>query len=170
MRLDLTDCHFFHCCLALKAFQIAGNGSNGEGLSTMFIRYGAVEFREAAVDLNCIPSLGVAHVIDPHVVVLAPEKGHSVESFALAEDIFCGYLALTFRDDPVLDTYFLSRVQVWPTSNVTCRKDPRDAGLEEFVDHNSAIHCQPGPFRQRHRRMHADAQYDEVSVQSLSII
>ena len=64
--------------------------------------------RDIAVDGDLVPGLGMADIIDRHVVMLAPEKRHRVERLALPQHVACRGLALAFRHHPVLDPDILS--------------------------------------------------------------
>src|SRR4026207_1059697 len=60
---------------------------------------------EAAIDLDGVPVLGVTHVVDGDVVVLAPEERHVGEARAVADDGAGDRLALPLRQYPVLDAH-----------------------------------------------------------------
>src|SRR4051812_11595797 len=64
--------------------------------------HGDVTVIRLAIHLDGIPLLGVADIVDAHVVVRAPEEGHLDERFTGAEHVAGGTLAHALRYHPVL--------------------------------------------------------------------
>src|SRR5260370_23292218 len=64
----------FHGGLSLQALQIARNSCDSESATAFLEKHGTIARIEAPIHLDNIPLLGVAHVIDSHVVVLTPEE------------------------------------------------------------------------------------------------
>ena len=98
---------------------------------------------ERTVDLDGVPSLGVADVLDRDVVVLAPEKRNRVEPLAIAEHVPSGHLTLALGDDPVFDADSRAGVGIGPSSDVAGGEHARRAGLEILVDGDAAIDASP---------------------------
>ena len=61
--------------------------TTAKGAPAEFVSYRTVFCLKAAVDFDGVPLLCVANVIEGHVVVLAPEKWHSIKTFAAAQHI-----------------------------------------------------------------------------------
>src|SRR5258705_38277 len=80
--------------------------------------------RDVAVDGNLVPCLGVADIIDRHVVVLAPEKWHGVECLALPQHIARGGLALAFGHHPMLDPDILAGMRIGPARDIAGGVNP----------------------------------------------
>jgi hypothetical protein len=83
---------------------------------------------------------------------------------------FCSCLALALCDDPMLDTDSFAGVRVGPTSDVSCSKDARRAGLEVLVGYNSTVHRQFGLFCERNGRTYTNTKHEEIGVHSFAII
>src|SRR5438128_1400898 len=103
-------CSRFEARFSLQALQISVDGDDRQSALATPERDAAISRGDAAVDLELVPADGVPHVRDGDVVVSAPEKGHEVTPFALAEHVAGGDLALALRDDPVFDTDCLARM------------------------------------------------------------
>ena len=86
--------------------------------------HGDVVLRRIAVHDRGVPPLGVADVVDAHVVVRAPEERHVVEPLARAEDVARRRLSHALRHDPVLHADALAGVHVGPPRDVSRREDP----------------------------------------------
>ena len=113
--------------------------------------------------------LRVADVVDRHVVVLAPEEGHGVESVTLAQDVSRRRLALTLRHDPVLDPDALAGVRIRPARDVAGGKDAGSAGLEPLVHQDPAVDREAGLLRQLDVGPDADAGHHEVGREPLAV-
>ena len=113
-------------------------------------------------DVDAVPALGVAHVVDGHVVVRAPEEGHEVAPHLGAEDAPGRDLAHALGDDPVLDADRLAAPRVGPARHVADRPDARRARDELLVDDDPAVGLEPGLLRERHVGTHPGADDDEV--------
>jgi hypothetical protein len=124
----------FHGGLGLQALEISQDGYSSESATAFLVRYGTIACIEAPIDLGSVPLLGVAYVIDSHVLMLAPGEWDGVKPFATAKDMLSCYLPLTFRHHPVLDANSFAGVRIGPTSGIAGREDSRHVGLEVFVD------------------------------------
>ena len=82
-----------------------------------------------AVDVGAVPALGVADVVELHVVVLAPEERRLRERRAAAEHVEGRDAPHALRDGPVLDAHALARLAVRVARDVAGREDARRAGL-----------------------------------------
>ena len=94
MRLHCT----FHSGLSLQTLEISRDGYSSETATAFFIEHGAITRIEATVDLDSVPLLGVADVIDSYLVVLTPEEWNSVEPFATSLPwVVCGFAGALAR-------------------------------------------------------------------------
>src|SRR6266496_6747394 len=84
----------FHVGLSLQAFEISRDGYSSENATAFLVCHGTIARIEAPIDLDSLPLLRVAHVIDSHIVVLTPKEWNSVKLFAMAKNILCRYLPL----------------------------------------------------------------------------
>jgi hypothetical protein len=158
----------FHGGLSLQALEIARDGYDSESATAFLVRHGTIARIEAPIDLDSLPLLGVAHVIDSHVVVLTPEERNSVKLFATAKNILSRYLPLALSNHPVLDANSLAGVRVGPAGSIANSEDSGHAGFEVFVDFDTPIDGEPSLLRQSHRRPHAYTQNQEVCVDNCS--
>src|SRR6202035_2273554 len=94
---------------------------------------------DVAVDIDAIPLLGVADIVDRHVIVLAPKERHLRKSLFLPKHISCDSLTLTLGHNPMLDPDVLARMRIGPARNVSGCIYSRYAGLEIFVDGDAAV-------------------------------
>src|SRR4029077_21031626 len=95
-----------------------------------------------------VPGLGVADIIDRHVVMLAPEERHRREGLASAQHAERGGLALALGDHPMLDADGAAGVRIGPARDVARGEDPGYAGLEIAVDGDAAVELEPRRFRE----------------------
>src|SRR3954469_16657670 len=86
-----------------EALAISPDGHRGEELAGHAVAHMAVARVGIALDVDAIPLFCVAHVVNRHVVVLAPEEGRVLESLRLAEHVQRRDLSLTLRQHPVFD-------------------------------------------------------------------
>src|SRR5438067_1197566 len=117
-----------------------------------------------AMDIDAIPGLGVADVVDRDVVVLAPEEGHRVESLAASQHVAGRRLALPFGDHPVLHANAVAGVRIGPSRDIAGGEDARHAGFEVLVDGDPPVDREPGALGEAQRRTNADAEHEEVDV------
>src|SRR5260221_2826314 len=66
----------FHGGLILQALHIARDSCDIEIATAFLIRHGTIARIYAPIDLDRLPLLRMAHVIDGHVVGLSPEQSH----------------------------------------------------------------------------------------------
>ena len=78
---------------------------------------------DAAGDVGAVPALGMPHIGNRNVVMLAPEEGDDLARDLLAEHVLGGDLAETLGDHPVFDADLLARVSIGPARDVS-REDP----------------------------------------------
>ena len=97
-----------HCGLRLKAFKVAENRRNGSNSSVVLKAKSAIFFLNVAVDLDLIPSLCMADIVDWNIIVLAPKERHLIERRALPKHVQRRGLPLAFGDNPVLDADVLT--------------------------------------------------------------
>src|SRR5262245_14070173 len=133
----------FHSGLRLQALEIARDGCDSKSAAAFLICHRAIAGIDAPVGLDSIPLLGMAHVIDSHIVVLTPKEWDSVKVLAMAEDIPGRYLPLALGNNPVLHANTLAGVRIWPAGGIAGSKDSSHAGLEVFVDSDTAINGEP---------------------------
>src|SRR5580704_19560512 len=87
----------------LEAREIAEDRDDRERATRAPHAHQAVLIGDIAFDDEVIPALGVAHIVDGHVVVLAPEERNRIERLAPAQHVESRGLTLSFRHDPMLD-------------------------------------------------------------------
>jgi hypothetical protein len=87
----------------LQALEISRDGYSSESATAFLVRYGTIARIEAPIDLDSVPLLGVAYIVDCHVVMLAAEKWDGVKPFATTKNIVGCYLSLMLRHHPVFD-------------------------------------------------------------------
>src|SRR3546814_8678115 len=102
--------------------------------SDLPIGHGAIVRGGIAVDLDPIPSFGMADVVDHDVVMLAPEEGDRREAFSPAEHVACRRRTLPLGDRPMLDADIVAGLGVGPARDIACREDAGRARFEEGVD------------------------------------
>src|SRR3546814_6383001 len=100
--------------------------------------HGAIVRGGIAVDLDPIPSFGMADVVDHDVVMLAPEEGDRREAFSPAEHVACRRRTLPIGDSPMLEADIVAGLGVGPARDIACREDARRARFEEGVDQHAA--------------------------------
>src|ERR1700684_2246840 len=83
-RLHLSG---LHGGLIPQTLQISRDRCDSEDAAITFIGHSAVTGLETTFDLNLVPALGVPHVVEHGVVVLAPKERHGVEFFTATEDV-----------------------------------------------------------------------------------
>src|SRR5262249_28673963 len=76
--------------LGLDADVIAIDRGDREQASFALVADQAVPVRDAAVDRDLVKNLGVADIVDRHVIVLAPEERHRVERLVLSQHVARG--------------------------------------------------------------------------------
>src|SRR5665213_3771162 len=70
-----------HRQLRFEIFQIAEDRGDGEDATVLLVFQQAIFRFDVAINRDLVPLLGVPDVVDRHIVVLAPEERHRVESF-----------------------------------------------------------------------------------------
>src|SRR5438034_8836732 len=100
--------------LGLQALQVATDRRHSQPATAPREGHGTIARFERTVDLDRVPLVGVANVIDRHVVVLTPEERDGVEALAKTEHVSSGDLTLTLSHDPMLDTDALSGMRIGP--------------------------------------------------------
>src|SRR3974377_184509 len=105
--------------------------------------------RSIAAALDRIPFLGVADIVDRHIVMLAPEKRHGAVRRLLANHVERRGLTLALGDDPVLDADALTHIGIGPARNVAGGVDVRRAGLKILVPACRGVDREPGLFGER---------------------
>src|SRR6202040_3371433 len=68
-----------HRDLRLQAGAVAIDRGNGEHAPAAAIAQQAIARRDVALDRDVVPRLGMADIVDRHVVMLAPEERHLSE-------------------------------------------------------------------------------------------
>src|SRR6266851_7367370 len=162
--LSLWPYFSFHGDLSLQALEIAGDGYDSESATAFLVRHGTIARIEVPIDLDSLPLLGVAYVIDSHVIVLTPEEWNRVKLFATAKNILRCYLPLALSNHPVLDANSFPRVRIGPAGGIASNEDSGHAGFEVFVDFDTPIDREPSLLGQNQQRPHAHTQNYEVCV------
>src|SRR6476646_9441153 len=160
--LSLQPFFSFHGGLSPQALQIARDGYHSKSATAFLVCHGTVALIEAPIDLDSLQLLGVAHIVDSHVVVLTPEEWNSVKLFATAKNVAGRYLTLTLSNHPVLDANSLAGVRIGPAGGIASCEDSSHAGFEVFVDFDTPIDREPSLLGQNQRRPHAYTQNQEV--------
>src|SRR5262252_10477826 len=101
-----------HLPLRLEAFLVTEDRGHGERLVAAHEAHGDVVFARVAIDVDAVPLLGVADIVDLHAVVRAPEERSLRERLARAEHVSRGCLAVPLREHPVLDADAVARVRI----------------------------------------------------------
>ena len=101
--------------------------------------------------------------------MLAPEKRHRVEPFAAAQDVAGRGLTHALGDDPVLDANALSAVRIGPARGVARSENSGRARLQAVVHEDAAIGFQSGLLRDRRRGFHADADDDQIRIETRAV-
>ncbi len=112
----------------------------------------------------------MTHVVDRHVVVLAPEERHRRERLAASQDVACRGLALAPGDDPVLDADALAGAGVGKSRDVAGGPDAGRARLEEAVHHDATVELEPRLLGEGQRRTDADAHHDQVRAGPRTVV
>jgi hypothetical protein len=149
-----------HRHLGLKAFDVPEDGCGSQHASVALEAQEAVPCGNVAVDLDLVPSLGMADVIDRDVVMLAPEERHGSKFLALAEHVQCRGAPLSFRNHPMLDPNVLAAVRIGPSRNVARREDSRRARFQKGVYRDAAVKGQSRGFGERGPRPNAIGPQD----------
>src|SRR3546814_9262630 len=102
--------------------------------SDLPIGHGAIVRGGIAVDLDPIPSFGMADVVDHDVVMLAPEEGDRREAFSPAEHVACRRRTLPLGDRPMLDADIVAGLGVG-------RSDEHTSALQSLMSISYAVFC-----------------------------
>src|SRR6266853_2306356 len=167
--LSLRPYFSFHGGLSLQALEISRDGYSGESATAFLVRHGTIAGIEAPVDLDSLPLLRVAHIIDSHVVVLTPEEWNSVKLFTTAKNISSCYLSHALSNHPVLDANSLAGVRIGPTGSIASCEDSGHTGFEVFIDCDTPIDREPGLLGQSQRWPHPHTQNHEVCLYMCSV-
>src|SRR5262245_53340958 len=130
----------FHFRLCRKAFELTENGDDRQSSAVALVADRAILLFDVAVDVHGVPFFRVADVVDRDVVVLAPKEGDGVEALTRAQHVLRSGLALTLRDYPMLDADRLADAGIGPAGRIARGKSSGRAGLQMFVDQDSAVH------------------------------
>src|SRR5262245_5309264 len=112
----------------------------------------------------------MAHVVDAHVVMRAPEKRHIVEYFVGAQDVPGGRLSLALRDHPVLDANAVAAVRVGPARDIAGRKDTGHTRLQVRIHRHATIDHEAGLLGKLYAWPHADADDHHISANARSSV
>src|SRR5262249_61403763 len=112
-----------------EAVAVARHGRDRDGAALLHEAHRRITAFERPVDLHRVPVLGVAHIPDRHVVVLAPEERHGIEALAASQHVARGDLTLTLGDDPVLDTDSLTGMRIRSAYRVAGREHSSRSGF-----------------------------------------
>src|SRR5258708_2948988 len=144
---------------------IAVDGGDGEHTPVAPVAQQAILGRDIAFDCQCVPRLGVAHIVDRDVIMLAPEERHGRELLSISEDVERRGLTLPLGDDPMFDASFCARVRIGPPRDIARRKDSRCAGLEVVINYDAAVECEARVLGESNTRAHADASNHDVGIE-----
>src|SRR5262249_9899468 len=154
-----------HCRFFSEAIDIAEDRGHREHLAVVTIAYQAVARFDVALDVEIVPRLGMADVVDRHVVVLAPKERNLGKSLSLAENVARRRLTLPLGHDPMLDPQSLAGMGIGPARDVAGGKDSRHAGFKVFIHCDAAIDLETGALGQLDSRPHPNADDDEIGRQ-----
>src|SRR2546429_7497763 len=76
-----------HRDFRLQACDIAIDRRDCKNAAAALVPHQAILAGDAALHADLVPPLGMADIIDGHVVMLAPEERHIVESLALSQHV-----------------------------------------------------------------------------------
>jgi hypothetical protein len=117
---------------------------NSESATTFLVRHDTMACIEAPVDLDSLPLLRLAHIIDSYVVELTPEEWNSVKLFTTAKNIFsCCFpirSATTQCSTRIRAPVFGSGQR----RGIAGSEDSGHAGFEIFIDCDTPINREPG--------------------------
>src|SRR5215217_7167483 len=159
-----------HLGFNLQTLAVAVNRRGREDFVTPDELHRAIPRIDVAVDLETVPSFGVAYIIDRDVVVLAPEEWHRIEDLLLAKHVSGSSLALSLRHHPVLHPDTLTGMRIGPTRDVTGREHVRRAGLQELIDRYAPVQRESSPFGQLQIGPHANPGHNQVGLQAVAIL
>src|SRR5262249_9621407 len=109
-RLDIPL--LFHFQLGFEILKIAVDRSNRKHTSIALVAQQAILPRNVAFDRQLVPLLGMTAVDDRNVVMHAPEERDSGEFYSSTQHVErCG-LAMTLRNNPVLDANILAGMRI----------------------------------------------------------
>src|SRR5438876_3011976 len=148
----------------LEALDIAEDRGDRQHAAVAAVANEAILRRDVAVDRQVIPRLGVADIVDRHVVVLAPEERHGREGLAVSQHVERGGLALALGHDPMLDANIGAAVRVGPAGDIAGREDTGRAGFEIRIDDDPAIELEARRFGETGPRAYPDARDDQVRL------
>src|SRR5271156_2207835 len=103
-----------HRKLCLQACEIAVDRGERKHLALIPVAQQTIAACDVAIDNDLVPFLGMADIVDRHVVVLAPEEGYRIEGLALAQHVARGGLSLTLGNHPMLNADIFARTRVGP--------------------------------------------------------
>src|SRR3954451_2088210 len=96
------------CQFGAQALEVAIHRGDCKHATHALVFQQAVPRRDAAIDGDLVPVLGVTDIANRHVVMLGPEKRHRIKRFTSSQHIARRSLSLTFGDHPVLDADVLA--------------------------------------------------------------
>src|SRR3954447_4118842 len=152
----------FHRPFLLEAVDVAVDRGDGEQPAVAAIAHHAIPRLDVTLDLECVPLLGMADIVDRKVVMLAPEERDIDEAFAPPQDIARDGLALALGNDPVFDPERFPTVGIRPSRNIAGGIDSRRAGLQVCVYDHAAVDREAGLLGKLDARPHANADNYEV--------
>src|SRR5580700_2127646 len=91
----------FHRKLGLEACEIAVDRGDRQQLALASVAQQAIAPGDVAVDGDLVPFLGMADIVDRHVVMLAPEEGYRRKRLTLPQHVARRGLSLALGDHPV---------------------------------------------------------------------
>src|SRR5262249_27755307 len=112
----------------LQVREVAVDRGDGESATGLPVTHQAIPALDVAIDLDAIPLLGVADIVDRHVIVLAPEERYGVELFASAQHVQGRRLPLALGHHPLVGASGLTAVGIGPPREVAGGKDAGVAG------------------------------------------
>src|SRR5215472_10086523 len=160
----------FHRHFGFEALAATEDGGDGERAAGLAEAERGVVAGDVALDLDLVPPLGVADIVDGDIVVLAPEEGRRGEALPASQHVSRRGLSLTLGHDPMLNAQSLAGDGIGPARHVARGKDAGDAGFEVLVDENAAVDLEPRALCQGKARPHADADNDEIGIDRAAVI
>src|SRR6185312_11354350 len=117
-----------------KTIEVTPDSRYGETLVISPICHRAVMSIRITIYIEAIPLLRVAHVINGHIILLAPEERNRREALFLPKHISCRDGALPLCYNPMLNTNVISDPRIRPTRNIAHRVYVWSTSLKECVD------------------------------------
>src|SRR5262245_18525157 len=107
-------------------------------------------------------------VEDGNVVMHAPEERDSGEFYCSTQHVERRCLALTLRNNPVLDANILAGMRIRPAGDIAGGKNVLNTRLKIAVHQHTAIKRQAGCLGKLSARANSDPDHHKVGLQGVS--